>query len=599
METQVYYGNHNLQKGIFQVSLGDWRSSSPSDLQLLTKAQGTGVSVVNSRVGAKSIVVEGVLQTDASSAANIEELLKQYDQIFNEKESRYLRSVPNYLEAVTTSSISDWAASDDATNLALNASKYQTGSSSVGFDIDVSASGNDYATLTYSSSTQVDLSSYTNTGNFELTINIPDVYYISSIDFRIGNDSSNYYGATLGSNYEGLPLENGNNVFSVAWTDTTETGTVNDAQIDYCYIRINYDSSAIDISSCFIDTIQWVDEDRVRNYPVFRDGEVRREGRHYNIQFTRFTMNLLNYVGYAIGTHSNSLFSANTTAITDTQTIELDGSASILPVFNMTINNSTEVSSYSIKNLTTGRQINFTPSNISDGDAIVFGGVDKQSTVNGQPLAFTGVIPDFQPGTGRAQLIVASTGADIVAQTIKNYTYSCGFTGSFAPTGSAGTYFSQTFQAGVTGTMTSLKVYAHFNISGGSAEMTIAIYTDSAGQPNTIVGSSHSAIVTGSAGEDVIVDFGDIGESLTSGTTYHIVGARNDNTYPSFLSTRFDESGNPYASGRARIKRSGSITYGDSFLIDSSSDLAFEFEITPAAAWDIDWSATYRKLYSA
>ena len=58
-----------------------------------------------------------------------------------------------------------WSAADDAANVATQTTGEKRGAGAVEFDIDVSASVNDYATIENSTLTQVDLSSASDTGS--------------------------------------------------------------------------------------------------------------------------------------------------------------------------------------------------------------------------------------------------------------------------------------------------------------------------------------------------------------------------------------------------------------------------------------------------
>lgn len=590
MATQVYFGNYNLQKGIFTTAIGDWRNSAPSLIQTLPVARGGGVSVVNTRFGPKNITVIGRLNQEDASSSSIEDLMKQFDKIFNEEESRYLRSVPDFVEAVPTNSVTDWTGSDDAASVAVNTGEFQSGSSSVGFDIDVSASGNDYATLTYSSSTQADLSSYTDTGNFELTLNIPDVYYIDSIDFRIGNDSSNYYGYTFSGNYEGRNLENGYNLLSVAWSDTTETGTVNDAQIDYCYIRINYSSSAIDIDDCFVDTIQWVNEYTVRNYPVFRDGEVRRNNFHYNIEFTKFEVDFLNHKGYAISTHSTDLFdSQNITTTSDTQVLDLDGSTTLLPEFNVTVQDATGLGGLLITNLNSGNTITPSISSVSDSDSFTIGGLDYNNLQNGAQIDFSGRFLTWKPGTQRVQLGLTST-----SPTSLNYTTNdTQVSGADLDYGLAG----NSFQATATGSITSIQLYL---AKGGPSSwpISISVYADNSGVPDTASAALGTSSNTNTISDTTLqwYTFSFAGVSVTNTTTYWIVFQQRFTALGNVIKNAWGgDSALGYANGQIKFDNG---TDAWTSTVNNNQDSNFKITIDPTPAWDVDWTASYRKLYS-
>lgn len=607
MSTLVYFGNYNLQKDIHSVSLGDWRSTPEALVQTQPLARGRGVSVVNTRVGAKEIDIAGSLHTSAS-ITDMESVIKQLDKAWSQKGSRYLRSVPEYIELVPTNSITDWTASNDAANLALDTTNYQTGSSSVGFDIDVSASGNNYATLTYSSSTQVDFSPYASTGNIEFSVYIPDAYYIESVTIRIGNDASNYYEAIVLTNYEGLAIANGVNHFSVPASNLSETGSVTDTAIDYCVITITYSTEAIDISGCYVDNITWVDEERVRNYPCYLSGEVKKDGNHYNINFSNWRATFLNYTGYAISTHYINLFT--TTSISDTVTtevIDLDGNTELLPLFTLNINTATDIGGISIANLTTDESIGFNIANFAANDQIVFGGAEKEISNNTSVLDFDGKIPRFPQGINRAQLIVDAetpTYIPVSALTADNYrTVSV-----TKPSSSYITYgiISQSFTTTSSDPITAF-TFDYSNTTSGILGVPVgwAIYNNNSGTPGA-TSIAAGVFTVGAPGTKTVSGLNIL---VSNATVYHLLlfvsFYRGDTVIGGdpFGSYAWNyDSGAAYAGGAAYT-----TTYTTSAPYDPSTftwtpaagDQIFRITQSPSPNWDIDWSAKYKKLYAA
>jgi len=86
-----------------------------------------------------------------------------------------------------------WVGTNDATTVATDASTYKEGSGSVSFTIDVSNSTTNKATLTNSTFTSVDISSYElNDGGIILWAYLTDSADIRSFEVLFGSDSSNY-----------------------------------------------------------------------------------------------------------------------------------------------------------------------------------------------------------------------------------------------------------------------------------------------------------------------------------------------------------------------------------------------------------------------
>lgn len=605
MTTLVYLGNHNLQKGIFTVTLGEWRSSAGMDVQTLPAARSQGSSVVSTRRNAKMISVQGKINPDDSTTADVmENAIKELDQIFNLSDSAYLRSVPDYVVAIPTDVTTYWAASSDAENLAINTTSFQYDNDSLGFDIDVSNSGNNTAILTYNVGAGgifEDLSAYSGTGNFEFWLNIPDAYYVTSVDFRIGSSSSAYYSASFSENYEGKPISNGVNLFSADWASMTETGTVNDAGIDYCLITINYDAAMEDVSGCYIDGIHWVNEERVRNYPVFQSGEIKREGRSYNNLFTAWRSDFINYTGYAISTHSYSGFTtANTTTTTDDQILNLEGSIDLLPLFSMSINTATQIDAISLSNLSTDEVITFNAGVLANGDLLTFGGEQKINLKNDSALDFSGIIPTFKPGHNRARLTVTGTSDAVVPATpiVGNATKSNNVSGT--PTGgqTLHRYVSQGFTTGSTDPITAFSFgWAGLGAigTGGSWKIT----TNSAGKPSGTVVASGSFAPSGST-----VTVTGLNYVPSAATIYHLC-ILTDKQAPyavwAYNITVDYDSTAPYAGGLAHISNDWDAATAFSGITWTAFTGDIEFTVTqsPTPAWNIDWSSTYRKLYAA
>jgi len=126
-----------------------------------------------------------------------------------------------------------------------------------------------------------------------------------------------YYSASITTNYEGLPLENGWNYLSVPWGNDvqgkiiTESGIVDDTAINYLYTQINYSASASNFNFK-LGGFFHVQEDFVRNYPCNLDGGVSFEPdwafQTDNLK-NNYSCKLLNYTGYGIATHAIRLFS--------------------------------------------------------------------------------------------------------------------------------------------------------------------------------------------------------------------------------------------------------------------------------------------------
>jgi hypothetical protein len=582
----IYYGNENLQKTNHMVwNYDGTRNATASEVQAIAQSRMNGSSVVNTRKTAKEIDITGFAKV--LSSQTLTNLITEYDKIFENEENQnehYLRIIRSYLEIIPTNTTTGWTASDDAASLAVNstAGTWQHGGSSLGFDIDVSASANDYATLTYTG-TAYDLSSKTDTGNFEFWLYIPDAYYVSSVEFRIGNDSSNYYSYIFSSDYQGNAIHNGINLFSAGWSPSTysrpskrfaETGTVNDAVIDYCVVIINYNASAVDITGCYLDGIFWVDENQLRNFPAYRQGMIKRTGQHYENDYTPLEVSFINHTGYAVSTQSWELFSTVSCASTvHTKVIDLDGSLNPFPKTTLDIKTATSIGSFSLKNLNNSQQIDLLPSALAADDQVVFGDTPTKSTKNNIVMDFDGAIPTHSLGNNRTQLQVIGSSETLIEQALYDSLYTSG-------------RCWQQFTATATATVNTVEIYGVPN----NYQVHCQLYTSGAGDT---IGTAFGSLVTtdywSGSGYQWLVITG-LNALVVSGTKYWIRCYTTGETWPG-INWAWSTS-NPYGGGICAV---GGYPY--SYL--TTRDFAFRIRQTTTPAWLVNWSMEYKKLYSA
>ena len=135
----------------------------------------------------------------------------------------------------------------DATNVGTDTIVFvKTGS--VKFDADVSQSANNYASISVTDFTDVDLSAYQNTGIIRMWFYIPEVtddtsQYVTSVVLRWGNDTSNYWSQTVAQPANQAVFTDRWNLLEFNWRDAAETGTVTETAIDYLDFRVNYSAS--------------------------------------------------------------------------------------------------------------------------------------------------------------------------------------------------------------------------------------------------------------------------------------------------------------------------------------------------------------------
>ena len=150
-------------------------------------------------------------------------------------------------EAYDSSIYGSWmVGTGDTVNLITDTSVFKYHGSSVSFDVDVSASINDYSRIDFNPSPAIDLSAYEDTGKMRLWIYIPSVTNFTSVRLFWGTDGGNSWNKTVTTQKDGSSFENGWNLIEFDWATASITGTPNAADITFFYIRVNYTSSYTD-----------------------------------------------------------------------------------------------------------------------------------------------------------------------------------------------------------------------------------------------------------------------------------------------------------------------------------------------------------------
>jgi len=575
-----------------QITDLEFLNSSPVDIQQIPISRGSGSSVVRTRNEARNIKVSGGVTLTNYTADNDSVLYMSSDvnKIFNQQ-NRYLRTVPKDKVTVLDDcqATTGWTASDDATSIVLDTTNFEWGSTtdsinaSVGFSVVVATSGDNYATLTKTLVTPIDLSAFTDRGNFELSLTLEDVYYITSIDFRVGNDSSNYYSTSFTTNYEGKALENGVNYFSVPWGNDvqgkviTETGTVADNLIDYLYVRINYSSSASDFTGN-LNFFGHVQENFVRNYPCYSQGGVNwNPSWMQNVGNTsnNFEVNLLNNTGYGIATHDIELFNvAGITSASSTQTVDLKGNLEPQIANTFTLNTITNLTDLRYSNLNKNELIRWTNTWVA-GDIVKFDKLNTIVTRNAEPQDFSGKLPGAVNGKNRLQMSVVTGSPTVLSQTtVTGYQT---MSGNNMPPSPFVNLAYQTFTATINGSITNIRLLMSYFFQA------IYITTNAAGdEPGTILETITSPSVGSREYVDIPLSF-----NITSGTVYglYIVASALSGGELAFNSAGGYGSG----VGKTKVSTAGSWT--------TIGDYYFQITQSPTPSTNIDWTATYKPLY--
>lgn len=605
----LMYGNDVLSNEKWNVSSGDPRSSSPVRNQYGAPAGSDGVRIVNTRVRHKNINLRGYVNKGNSTMFNT---ISELDRIFNEDEKLF-RLCTKYYIIFQNTDPDDWTLSDDATNKSEDTLDYQLGNNSLSFDIDVSASGNNYSTLVYSPSSAFDLDSLitNDTGNLEFLLNLPDVEYITSIDFRLGNDSSNYYSASFTTDYQGEGLKFGWNLFSIPLGEAalpdnpdlsaqtyankvSETGTVNDAAIDYLYIRINYSASAVDISGCKFGGLLWVDEFQTVNYRCKVEGANKKPFEHYNVDDVSFEVELLNPDGYGRFTHPITVINESGIDTADTiRTLFYLGNFSPKPLNIIDINVAGGLSQVSLSNMTNGQGVDFIPNTTENGDQLIFGGLELEFTQNGENIDYSGRIPDFKPGFNRQKFTFNTSN-----------TTTAGYT-PVSPSNASGPLDTDhgratPFQLSTAGSIQSVNMKMNKDDNNGALFARIEIWDDNSGDPGQKLADigvpqeiSFNGVAVSAYPEFLFTNTDGNPPILSAGLTYYVVVFIDSNTSTAGLRLSNVAGGAGYPwTGDPHATTNGGVSW--------TTETRFcwlEIESTDDFNGDADWNQTYYPLF--
>ena len=138
------------------------------------------------------------------------------------------------------------AVNSDATNISVNSVNVMAGTAGLQFDIDVSQSANNYALVSVPDAGSVDLTNYLGLGKTRFWVYLPSVSEFTSITYRWGTDSSNYYYKTVTTQYDGSSFIAGPNYVEFDWASATTVGSPDVSDIVYHALQLNYTASFTD-----------------------------------------------------------------------------------------------------------------------------------------------------------------------------------------------------------------------------------------------------------------------------------------------------------------------------------------------------------------
>ena len=172
-------------------------------------------------------------------------------------DSKYKPQTVSSLDSLTADG-GTWAADEttsDATNVTVDTVEFKQGSGSINFDVDVSVSGNNRATIYNDDVDELDLSDFEDLGAWIFWIYVPDVTYFSSVTLYWGSSSTAYWSATVTTELNGGAWANGWNRVKVNWADASLTSTPDETAIDYIRFDFNYTGSQTDDTDFRIDDL--------------------------------------------------------------------------------------------------------------------------------------------------------------------------------------------------------------------------------------------------------------------------------------------------------------------------------------------------------
>lgn len=154
-----------------------------------------------------------------------------------------------------------WTAGDDTTNITTDLDEFKVGTGSINFDVDVSKDTDNRASLSVSDMTAQDLGDFDDSGRWRIWVFIPDVTYITSMDFQWGSSNTKFWALNVVKDYKNQTFHDGWNLVEFNWgsDSVTETGSpvLADAKIiDYLALFINYTANQPDDEDFRLDAIK-------------------------------------------------------------------------------------------------------------------------------------------------------------------------------------------------------------------------------------------------------------------------------------------------------------------------------------------------------
>lgn len=392
---------------------------SVMQIQTENNARAAGRTVVTSDVDEKTISLKVTAASDPSrEAIDVwNELMAEF-----EKMGRFLRVTPatNWEQLTPLLSADDYQLTGDATNRVYMTTR-RILNAGIGFDILTGLSVSNYAKITNTALGGVDLSAYNGMGNFEVSLFVPDAAYVTSVQLQVGSDISNYATYLFTLQYDGTPISDGWNYFSIPWALMTITGAVDpNLMARFVDVQINYTADQQTVLGCVLGGIIWQNDDRSVNYKTYYAGfDVEKTDR----KATRIsgTLKLLNPEGLGESTSLETLNSlSGQTSASNSIVSTFEGTYPPRPVVRMRFSTVTNLSSVVLTNQTTGDVVTITPVAWAANDVVEFNLITKQVLINNRTVAYANVLPRFSLGRNKLNITLTSTSQVTISQTTNN-----------------------------------------------------------------------------------------------------------------------------------------------------------------------------------
>lgn len=244
--------------------------------------------------------------------------------------------------------------------------------------------------------------------------------------------------------------------------------------------------------------------------------------------------------------------------------VSFDGTSEPKPKIKVTFDDADSLTGIELINSTNGSRIEVTTS-FATGDVLIIDTDTMEVTLNGEPIAYTGVLPSFEIGSNN--LIVNSYTDSGVTKDQSNAEWNKNYViyGDYR--------VAQSFQVSGNGVVPRIDLIVQ-KVGSPTGDLTVSIETDNSGVP------SGSAVTDGTT----TISADDIKEnpvwvnalfenfpSLSTATTYHIVVYTSGGDEENYYRVMYNRT-SVYASGQV----SRSVNAGSNWTEQSAYDLAFK-----------------------